>query len=115
MADPKDREDKHDAAPPVPNPPRQALSGGGSDTHAGSDEGGSADGDDREDEAEPAVEGGLKDAATAKPAEDKTFAAPDGDQGEATQTVVNTGEPRPMNHRQSIENTPGDDVDAASG
>lgn len=43
---------KAPAAKPQPKPgvPKQALAGGGSETQAGSDEGGSAYGDDREDD-----------------------------------------------------------------
>ena len=61
-----------DVKPDAPKgPPKQALSGGGFE-HAGSDEGGSAYGDDREDEPEPqAPEGGFKADTTTpdKPAE----------------------------------------------
>lgn len=112
------------AQPDAPKgPPKQALSGGGFE-HAGSDEGGSAYGDDREDAPEPqAPEGGFKSASTddGQPAtvtEEKTFAAPDGQEGgreAATETVNNTGEPRPVKNREGVEGQPGDDVDAPSG
>jgi hypothetical protein len=124
MADPRDRENKHEAAPPK-GAPEQALSGGGSDTRAGSEEGGSAYGDDREDDeiaARQETLGGLKGdaagaAAGAEAAEEaKSFTDPAGEEPSgATETVTNTGEPRQMKHRDSIEATPGDDVDAASG
>lgn len=92
--------------------PKQALSGGGFE-HAGSDEGGSAYGDDREDDAEAAVapqpsEGGFKDAAT-------TPAPPEPADGASTESVNNTGEPRPVKNGEGVEGQPGDDVDAASG
>lgn len=101
-----------------PGVPKQALSGGGFE-HAGSDEGGSAYGDDREDEADPkAPEGGFTDAAApaTQPAEEKTF-APDGEDGAgaSTEAVTNTGEPRPVKNGEGVEGQPGDDVDAATG
>jgi hypothetical protein len=125
MADPRDQEDKHDAQPPEATPakgrPDHALSGGGSDTRAGSEEGGSAYGDDREDD-EAAVRqetlGGLKDAAAtgAEAAEEaKSFTDPAGEEPSATVSVPHPGQPRPIKNRESIEATPGDDVDAASG
>lgn len=104
--------------------PRQALSGGGTEVRAGSEEGGSAYGDDREDEEEAAAapkapEGGFKDKAAepaAETSEEKTFASPDGETGaDATETVNNTGEPRPVKRGEGVEGQPGDDVDAASG
>ncbi len=95
-----------------PGPPKQALSGGGFE-HAGSDEGGSAYGDDREDDddaapAPQAPEGGFKDAAaTPAPAEPAD--------GASTEAVTNTGEPRPVKNGEGVEGQPGDDVDAATG
>ena len=126
MSDKKpDTDVKPDQTPAPKGPPKQALSGGGFE-HAGSDEGGSAYGDDREDEAEPkAPEGGFKadtaeeTAAPEKPSdEEKTFASPDGQEGAreaSTESVNNTGEPRPVKNREGVEGQPGDDVDAASG
>ena len=98
---------------PHPGAPKQALSGGGTETHAGSDEGGSAYGDDREDEEDVAAapqpsEGGCKDAAsTPAPAEPA--------EGASVEAVNNTGEPRPVKNGQGVEGQPGDDVDAATG
>jgi hypothetical protein len=125
MSETRDRPDVQPDKPIHPGAPKQALSGGGSETHAGSDEGGSAYGDDREDPEEAkaapkAPEGGFKDAAAApdaKPAEEKTFAAPDGEEGAgaATEAVTNTGEPRPVKKGEGVEGQPGDDVDAATG
>lgn len=50
MADAPAAPDLAKAKAAHPGAPKQALSGGGSETHAGSNEGGSAYGDDREDE-----------------------------------------------------------------
>jgi hypothetical protein len=98
-----------DIRPTHPGAPRQALSGGGSETHAGSDEGGSAYGDDREDVAEPQTsEGGFKDAAAA-------HAPPEPADAASTESVNNTGEPRPVLNGEGDEGQPGDDVDAATG
>lgn len=128
MTDKPDTDVQPTTPEPAKGPPKQALSGGGFE-HAGSDEGGSAYGDDREDAPEPeatepqAPEGGFKaDTATEatpdQPSEEKTFASPDGqeDAREAsTESVNNTGEPRPVKNREGVEGQPGDDVDAASG
>lgn len=96
-----------------PGAPKQALSGGGSETRAGSDDGGSAYGDDREDDEEAAAapqpsEGGFKDAAT-------TPAPAEPADGASVEAVNNTGEPRPVKNGEGIEGQPGDDVDAATG
>lgn len=121
---------EHPASPEAPAPgeksPRQALSGGGFEP-AGSSEGGSAYGDDREDalhEALEAPEGGFKadtqgETAPDAPGEKRTFAAPDGEtdgrEGAATEAVTNTGEPHPVKNRESVEGQPGDEADAATG
>ncbi len=95
-----------------PGAPKQALSGGGFE-YAGSDEGGSAYGDDREDKDEaPAApqpsEGGFKNAAAAPaPAEPAD--------GASIEAVNNTGEPRPVKNGEGVEGRPGDDVDASTG
>ena len=111
MADPRQPPPRPAARP---GPPDQALSGGGSETRAGSSEGGSAYGDDREDESGPAqgLEAGLGGLAG-----DAAGAAA-GDEAEPprpSEAVNNTGEPRPVKNRRALEAAPGDDVDAASG
>lgn len=135
MSENQERHRKPDTPSVEEGAPKQALSGGGSETQAGSAEGGSAYGDDREDAAREAPdreapegetpEGGLKaDAAeetaapVAPPPEDKTFASPDGQEGPnqaAGESIVNTGEPRPAKNREGVEGRPGDDVDASTG
>ena len=97
-----------------PNRREQALSGGGSETRAGSSEGGSAYGDDREDPGASQTAGGLRaDAAGAAAGaelsdEDRSFASPDGQEGgadarQSTEAVSNTGEPRPVKNREGVE------------
>lgn len=110
MRDQPDTSDLSKDKPAHPGAPRQALSGGGFE-HAGSDEGGSAYGDDREDEEAAAPqpsEGGFKNAAAAPaPAEPAD--------GASIEAVTNTGEPRPVKNGEGVEGRPGDDVDAATG
>ena len=128
MSENQERHKKPDTPNVDEGAPKQALSGGGFEP-AGSTEGGSAYGDDREDavhDAPETPEGGFK-ADTAEesaaapgkpPGEEKTFASPDGQEGSreaATESVNNTGEPRPVKNREGVEGQPGDDVDAASG
>ena len=99
-----------DVQPTHPGAPKQALSGSGFE-HAGSDEGGSAYGDDREDDDKAAPqpsEGGFKDAAT-------TPAPAEPANGDPVEAVNNTGEPRPVLNGEGVEGQPGDDVDAATG
>lgn len=101
------------AKPAHPGVPKQALSGGGFE-HAGSDQGGSAYGDDREDNEEAAA---APSPAPAEPAEEKAIATADGPDaaGASTEAVTNTGEPRPVLNGEGVEGQPGDDVDAATG
>lgn len=107
--------------------PKQALSGGGFEP-AGSAEGGSAYGDDREDalhEAPETPQGDFKAdtaeevaAGTEPPAEEKRFASPDGQEGSpsgSTETVNNTGEPRPVKNGEGVEGQAGGEADAATG
>lgn len=103
------------AKPAHPGVPKQALSGGGFE-HAGSDQGGSAYGDDREDNEEAAAAPSPA-PAPAEPAEEKAIATADGPDaaGASTEAVTNTGEPRPVLNGEGVEGQPGDDVDAATG
>ena len=104
--------------------PRQALSGGGTEVRAGSDEGGSAYGDDREDEEEAAAAPKAPRAASRTrppsrpPRRPRKRPSPPRMARRAPtppRPVNNTGEPRPVKRGEGVEGQPGDDVDAASG
>ena len=121
MSENQERHKKPDTPNIDEGAPKQALSGGGFE-HAGSAQGGSAPGDEREDPKHP--EGGFKASTTEEtapsttPAEEKTFASPDGQEGgreASTESVNNTGEPRPVKNAEGVEGQPGDDVGAATG
>jgi len=126
MSGNQERHNKPEAPNHEEGAPKQALSGGGFEP-AGSSEGGSAYGDDREDaerEAPAVPEGGFRadtqaDSETpGAPDEKRTFASPDGQEGSrkaATETVTNTGEPRPVRNGGGVEGQPGDEADAATG
>ena len=115
MAENQERHNKPDTPNVDEGAPKQALSGGGSETRAGSEQGGSASG------AEPEPpEGGFKpapaDEAPEAAAEPPSFAAPDGEAAAESQASVNnTGEPEPARRVEGVEGRPDDDVDAATG
>ncbi len=118
MSEHQERHNKPDQPSEDEGAPRQALSGGGSETRAGSPSGGSAPGDEPDEPEEP--EGGFRASPEAADAgrvdgETPSFTSPDGAEDGSGDLVNNTGEPRQMKNRADIERAAGDDVDAATG
>ena len=120
MSGPTPSLDKNAGAPQ--GEPRQALSGGGSNVQAGSDQGGSRSG--AEPTGKSVQDGGFKPSPDAGgagggtvPAEEASFASPDGEESPAHQAIANTGDPQAVAKEDGdVERgSGGDDVDAASG
>ena len=118
MSENEERHNKPDTPNVDQGAPKQAISGGGSETRAGSDAGGSASGDGAKVQSQD-TEGGFKpgtgDRPSEGPRESPSFAPPDGDSASdadleasaSTESVNNTGD--------QAERRPDNDVDAASG